>query len=84
MRMKPLFRGAATRLYDFDYRAQHFRGGPAREQFLNPRELFAAQSTTVHREAFQTDLRQFRPECGAQIVDMIDSGAARSRKRGAT
>jgi hypothetical protein len=32
----------------------------------------------------QTDLRQFRPEWGAQIVDMIDSGVAFSRKRGAT
>ena len=32
----------------------------------------------------QTDLRQFRPECGAQIVDMIDTGVAISRKRGAT
>jgi hypothetical protein len=32
----------------------------------------------------QTDLRQFRPEWGAQIVDMIDSGVALSRKRGAT
>jgi hypothetical protein len=29
-----------------------------------------------------TDLRQFRPECGAQIVDMIDSGVTFSRKRG--
>ena len=34
--------------------------------------------------ATQTDLRQFRPEWGAQIVDMIDSGVAFSRKRGAT
>jgi len=33
---------------------------------------------------FLTDLRQFRPEWGAQIVDMIDSGVAFSRKRGAT
>ena len=30
------------------------------------------------------DLRQFGPECGAQIVDMIDTGVALSRKRGAT
>jgi hypothetical protein len=32
----------------------------------------------------KADLRQFRPEWGAQIVDMIDSGVAFSRKRGAT
>jgi hypothetical protein len=35
-------------------------------------------------EIRMTYLRQFRPEWGAQIVDMIDSGVAFSRKRGAT
>jgi putative membrane protein len=31
-----------------------------------------------------TDLRHLRPECRAQIVEMIGSGAADLRKRGAT
>jgi len=45
-------------------------------------QLLKTQSDDL--ELIQTDLRQFRPECGAQIVDMIDSGVAFSRKRGAT